>query len=269
MRQPPHARVEPFRSPLLPYVEQENIYRPLRTMNDPNYRGDWWSTNPDWTLAHTQIKTFLCPSDPVAPGGISAGSAACMHNYDSGPPAGAEGAVMYYFPGNTGLGKTNYTGVAGPGWNDGSLAAAAAGGANYRPYSGIFTNRSKVTLVGITDGTSNTLMFGEGYGGAVPGGRDIQWTWMGTAAMATFQGLRPCTAMPANVHPNNDPRCGWAGFNSAHTGIVNFCFGDGSVRGIRHGGSHQRYQPTSSAWWSLQALAGMADGDLRTAVMLQ
>ena len=190
------------------------------------------------------------------------------HSYDSGPPEGAEGAVMYYFT-NRNLGKTNYTGVAGPGWNDGSLGAASAGGANYRPYTGIFTNRSKVALPHIIDGSSNTLMFGEGLGGLTPGARDHQWTWMGSGAMATFQGLRTCTPLPSGVHANNDTRCNWASFSSMHTGMVQFGFGDGSVRGIRHGGSHQRYQPTSSGWWALQALAGMRDGDLRVAELLQ
>jgi len=247
---------------LLPYIELNNIYGQLRTMNDSTYTGPWWRTNPDWTLAHSQIKMLLCPSDPAAPGSQSGGSAALTHSYDSGNPAGAEGAVMYVFSDKT-LGKTNYTGVAGSGWNDGSIAAPAAGGANYRPYTGIFTNRSKVRIAAIPDGSSNTLMLGEGYGGAVPGTRDYQWTWMGTGAMATFQGLRPCTATPTGVNANNGTACNWANFSSAHTGVVQFCFGDGSVRPLRHGGSHQRFEPTSSAWWAVQAMAGMGDGDLR------
>ena len=60
---------------------------------------------------------------------------------------------MYYFTDRT-LGKTNYTGVAGPGWNNGSIAAPAALGANYRPYTGVFTNRSDIALIHITDGTA-------------------------------------------------------------------------------------------------------------------
>src|SRR5262245_50465356 len=142
---------------LLPYLEQENIYRQLRTMNDASYTGTWWGANPDWTLAHSQIKMFLCPSDqpPGALGPPTAestawGSAARTHSYDSGDPAGAEGAVLSYFSAEATLGKTNYTGVAGPGWNDGSVGAPSSGGANYRPYTGIFTNRSKVKVDHIT-----------------------------------------------------------------------------------------------------------------------
>jgi prepilin-type N-terminal cleavage/methylation domain-containing protein len=256
---------------LLPYLEQDNIYRQMRTMTDPSFVASvappgppaWWTVNPDWTMAHTQIKSLLCPSD-IAPGAITGGSAACMHSYDSGAPDGAEGAVMYYFPGNTQLGKTNYTGVAGPGWNHGSIGAPSAGGANYRPYSGVFTNNSKVSIPSIADGSSNTFLFGEGLGGLKPGARDFQWTWAGTGAMATFNGLKPGSPSPAGILPQNSTETNWATFSSNHTGVVLFCFGDGHVQPIRHGGSHQRLSPTSSAWWSFQALSGMADGDLRT-----
>jgi prepilin-type N-terminal cleavage/methylation domain-containing protein len=246
---------------LLPYLEQNNIYVQLRTMNDSTYTGPWWGTNPDWTMAHSLIPTFLCPADPFGPGAISSGSAALMHSYDSGPPDGAEGAVLYYFPGVMDLGKTNYTGVAGPGWGIGSIAAPSAGGANYRPYAGVFTNRSTVKLTQITDGTSNTLMFGEGFGGSAPGGRDFQWTWMGVGACATFQGLRPCNL--SNPSGFNDTRCSWAGFNSAHTGLVNFCFADASVRPVRVGQSYVR-NPTSADWYTFQALAGMKDDNVPT-----
>src|SRR5438876_3904847 len=112
---------------LLPYYEQDNIYRQLRTMTDSSYHGAWWETNPDWTLAHGKIPLLLCPSDPANPGDLdgTGGCAALMHSYDSGPPDGAEGAVMYYFAVSD-LGKTNYTGVAGPGWAKGSLAAPSS-----------------------------------------------------------------------------------------------------------------------------------------------
>jgi prepilin-type N-terminal cleavage/methylation domain-containing protein len=255
---------------LLPYVEQGNIYSQLRTMNDSSYLGPWYAINPDWTLAHSQIKIFQCPSDQ-GPGSVTGGSAALMHAYAPGAPSlpitAAGGAVMYYFGGVTDLGKSNYTGVAGPGWDNGVTYADSAGGANYAPYTGVFTNRSKTKIEAIGDGSSNTLMFGEGLGGAKPGPRDFQWTWMGTGAMATFQGLRTCTTSPAGIDSRNATECNWASFSSNHAGgMVLFCFGDGSVRGIANG-SGQRYHPTSDQWFAFQALAGKNDGDLRGSLL--
>jgi prepilin-type N-terminal cleavage/methylation domain-containing protein len=251
---------------LLPYIEQENIYRQLRTVNDTSYTGNWWGTNPDWTLAHSQIKTFQCPADPVSPGGATTGGTACIHSFDSGPPAGAEGAVMYYFaaPAGPQLGKTNYTAVAGPAGNNGSVGAPASLNANYSPYTGIFFNRSTTKLESIGDGTSNTLMFGELLGGSHPGARDFQQTWMGTGVMFTFRGL-------PNGPAGSATGVNWASFSSAHAGMVQFAMGDGSVRGVRHGSSAQRSAATGATgstpsvdWWAFQAMAGMNDGDLRT-----
>jgi prepilin-type processing-associated H-X9-DG protein len=107
------------------------------------------------------------------------------------------------------------------------------------------------------------MMFGELLGGNSPGSRDFQQTWMGTGIMFTFRGL--CNGPAGSATAVN-----WAGFSSNHSGVVQFCFGDGSVRGIRHGGSSARSAATgatgttpSSAWWAFQALAGSGDGDLR------
>jgi hypothetical protein len=51
---------------------------------------------------------------------------------------------------------------------------------------------------------------------------------------------------------------GWQFFSSTHTGIINFCMGDGSVRGIRQGGTGQR-NPAAPTWWVLLAMSGKAD----------
>jgi prepilin-type processing-associated H-X9-DG protein len=244
-------------------LEQDNIYDQLQTMTNPAYTGPWWGTNPDWTLAHTQIKTFLCPSD-ITPGvPLSAGSCALMHSYQPPGVNGSAGVVMYYFGGVSDLGKTNYTGIAGPGWAHGTTSAPSAGGANYSLYTGIFTNRSRVKITDVIDGTSNTLMFGEGLGRTYPGSPDFQWTWMGTGAMATFNGLKTGGTSPPGILPQNATEITWAGFSSLHTGVVQFVFADGSVRAINGRDSYQRLMPTSAAWYSFQALSGMRDNDLR------
>jgi prepilin-type N-terminal cleavage/methylation domain-containing protein len=79
-------------------------------------------------------------------------------------------------------------------------------------------------------------------------------------AMATFQGLRPCSQDDGSGA--NTPACNWASFSSNHTGITLFCFGDGSVRPVRNN-ANIRNLP-SSAFIQVQILAGMRDSKIPT-----
>ena len=62
-----------------------------------------------------------------------------------------------------------------------------------------------MSLVNITDGTSNTLMFGESLGGTNEGPRDFNLAWMGAGALPTAWDLL-------------DP-CQWYSYGSNHTGV--------------------------------------------------
>jgi prepilin-type N-terminal cleavage/methylation domain-containing protein len=244
---------------LLPYVEQDNVFKGMPNMANASFTGQWWGVNPDWTLAHTQIKIFVCPSD----GSSQTDSAALLHTYD---PTGvgtnpAYGAVLYYWPGYAALGKTNYLGVAGALGTGCHTASPSDGpGANLQRYEGFFYNNSKTSIASCPDGTSNTMMFGESIGGGAPypantGNLNVKHTWAGSGALGTKFGLR---APPQGGGPGP----GWQFYSSTHTGIVNFCFGDGSVRGVRYGGTDQR-NPAAVSWYVLQSMAGRMDGETR------
>src|ERR1700687_2170641 len=48
---------------LLPYLEHENIHKKLDVNFDVKTTGpSWWTNQTNWTVAHTRIKVFLCPS---------------------------------------------------------------------------------------------------------------------------------------------------------------------------------------------------------------
>ena len=164
---------------------------------------------------------------------------------------------MWYFASAYPLAKTNYTGVWGA---NGDRAASQASapyvladgtGVNLRKYSGIFQNRKGTKITAVTDGSSNTLMFGEALGGTDDGGQvTYGLRWINAHPLPTRHGLKA-------DHRDTS----WAQFGSKHTGIVQFCMGDGSVRGVRPAGT-STVNPVSNDWLVYQAMAGTADGDV-------
>jgi prepilin-type N-terminal cleavage/methylation domain-containing protein/prepilin-type processing-associated H-X9-DG protein len=209
----PWVGVIPF---LLPYLEQEAIYRQLvinwdltvgssATLTPP-----WWKNTTNWTLAQTRLPNLVCPSD--SPYDSTVGTIYRMHAWNQ-LPFGV--AYKYDFfangtdKGET-LGRTNYAGVAGP--------------AGVAPLAGVLTNRSRVTLATITngDGTSITRMFGETLGGNPSPVRDYSLAWIGPGAITLVPGGLGTPGSPIPFH-----------FSSRHPGVVNFCYADGSVRAVK------------------------------------
>jgi prepilin-type N-terminal cleavage/methylation domain-containing protein/prepilin-type processing-associated H-X9-DG protein len=194
---------------LLPYVEQDNVYRTFAVGTWPfpataGYYNGAGST--------AKIKYFLCPSDVADTVTPSSGSWAFLVYY-------AGGMTGWYFPGFYGYGKTNYASVAG-----------YLGNVPGYPYQGVYTANSKNATVQITDGSSNTLAFGETLGGAgPPTPRDFVANWY-SFNLPTAWGI---SGNPA-----------WYKYGSRHnnSSIINFAFADGSVRNVRNNVSNTIYQ---------------------------
>ena len=222
---------------LLPYTEQNNVYNQLQVSWDPYQTAGgstWYSNAANTAPARTRIKTFECPSAVVETTDGYLGP----HRMHLG------GFEVNGFSPNSNLGITHYVGVAGRFSLMGSNVTLGPGGPPTDGWRGVFVpsmvlpagaplslsavqRSGSVSNLTISDGTSNTLMFGESLGSgrndtaSGPVQIKVAWSWISAGARPTYDGLQ------------NQADRAFGSFSSNHTGVVNFAFCDGSVRTIR------------------------------------
>jgi prepilin-type processing-associated H-X9-DG protein len=222
---------------LLPYFEQDNLYR--RWDNYDNRNNVAGGMN---AVQAQVIKLLICPSDPLQP-------------------------VVYFNAAIAPPWTWGYYGISSYGGNGGTRSFSL----NYSriPQDGIFFRDSSVCLLGVTDGSSNTFLFGERYH------RDPQFDlqqplvspntgpfaqmgrWACVAGWGTLVMVELSTPVPINyqVPPGGDSSTltdrGCA-FGSGHPGGANFAFADGSVR----------FVSDSIPLATLQALSTRAGGEV-------
>jgi prepilin-type N-terminal cleavage/methylation domain-containing protein len=234
---------------LLPYVEQDNIYKLLFSAEPRKFNVDdttdlagWWTNGTYFTQAQTHIKTYECPSDnPYA----SAGGNGTFITFFSGDPLTFTGG---YYPNPTGnlFGRTDYVGSAGC---IGRQSGTDASSLFYGAYEGPFGNRTKNALGVMQDGTSNTILFSEALGGTDTGNRDFSIAWMGGSAFSLAWGTGP--------EPTQ-----WYQIGSKHPGVIQVGYGDGSVRTIRKGVGIGFNFTADSDWFNLMRAGGYHDGEV-------
>ena len=261
----------------LPYMEQDAIFKNFTVQNTTNATTiNWWigslgnrpgSTGSPvvppppapktlWGASGT-VKSLLCPSAPAADAFTSTLLLAPQTNgvgytYNFGNGSGNLGAGFLFSgaPGSVSLLKSTYAVMAG-------YPLFSAGGADTGGlYAGIFAFKSPdrgLAITAITDGTSNTILAGEyadanvnfGTGNVLTGDCAVNFA---SGPLYTYWGIRGGEA------GDQRPAFRWYKFSSKHTGVTQFCFGDGSVRAIRNGIDYTAYVQ----------LGGAADGQIIT-----
>jgi len=226
---------------LLPYIEQENIFRQY------NMRFPWFAVVPglvdNQTPLRNKIKTFICPSTPGGADRTVSGTFSF-------------GASFPY----TGLGVTDY--ATNSSINPGSITffGYPAGTGQFSLFSGMRPQLEGAgvpilgvapsqpnTVVGITDGTSNTILLCESagrpdlyIGGARQTGANNDGGWGhhendygldGAVSKTNRSSPGNCVI---NCHNDNETY-------AFHTGGAMHAFVDGSVRFIKESISPQTY----------------------------
>jgi prepilin-type N-terminal cleavage/methylation domain-containing protein len=229
---------------LLPFIEQEPVYKSTFTSAFPN--GYLYASPPD--AEFDPIKIYLCPSDPSAdPSGQAWSGGWAFGNY------GANYQVFGNYRAGDGPGATGYDNMQG----------AARFPATFK------------------DGTSQTIMFGERYGrcgddgfgnnlGSLWGHGNWAHLWMAMYAYGSpnpapngtpytygtaepWGNIPPGKVGPASMFQSSpDPQetaCDPARCATPHTGGMNVCLGDASVRNLA---------PALSplTWWYANTPAG-------------
>jgi prepilin-type N-terminal cleavage/methylation domain-containing protein/prepilin-type processing-associated H-X9-DG protein len=224
---------------VLPFIEQDNLYKQMNFAN-----GDYTMTGKNNPHGLTKVATYLCPSSPT-------------EKMLLGAPNNVNTPDLV--PANTGQPPytTHYYGLNGP------RGTNPATGQAYRNHStathegvpvaaqGMFQPIEKITLPGIPDGTSNTIMIGEmSWVSPQYGSRFRTWLRGGglTGTNASFVVSARNVVNPINsglraplLAPYNDMPMG-----SMHTGGANFGLGDGSVRFIRESIDLNTYRSLAS-----------------------
>jgi prepilin-type N-terminal cleavage/methylation domain-containing protein len=263
---------------LFPYMEQTTIYENINRYSNlnPDTTGVglpsgspeiprneyWWNPDPGaWDHVHYRIPALLCPTDSAQSGTENS----IMTVYAAGSSATALPGFGYYrettanAAWHTTVGKTNYLGNGGRNGiaGSGATSATTTAGLPADSLAGPFYQRSKTKMGNISDGTTNTFLFGEVTGAfrQAPNrsGRWMSFWFVSNGPMFTRYMVPIPTQDPADTtwgFLNSVQYPGALKYSSMHTGLINFTLGDGSVRSVG-------INMESPLWLTV---GGMADG---------
>lgn len=223
---------------ILPYIEQGSLYS-MWKWQPASYATN--CTGPSGGGNSTQqIKTYMCPTQ-----------------------SGSATWPFEIVASNQYLALTSYTGNAGTRAYNGCRETCTTGPGGQEPGDGIFYADSQVAMTSITDGTSNTILFGERHyreTGPCTSNGVIPWNladWGGWGVTnGTNNGLGDnggSSWVPINFTCTSASDSGRRlnAWGSPHTGGAQFSFADGS----------SRFLSTSTDLVTLQALSTRAGNE--------
>ncbi|MCA9126002.1 MAG: DUF1559 domain-containing protein [Planctomycetales bacterium] len=193
--QQPYLGTLPF---LLPQLEQANVY--VRIPEDHrkvNLLGEqiWFRVAALYELAQAKLSIFTCPSDVEVESAERIISRTHMYRNDNGGMTHQSFTLT-----NIGFGGTSYA------------ACAGYRGAVVQSVRGAFFNRSKTKFGEISDGLSNTILFGE-----TQAGPQFTYIWLSAAPVSSAFGFGDRFSRWGSYHQGN---------------LVTIALADGSVRTI-------------------------------------
>ena len=215
---------------LLPYFEEGATEEVLSSTLDlgVDARDDnYWEDPGAWYASQWQVGLLNCPTNPTdVPTG-----------YWDQIVVESPNLRVNGFPSSVAVqGTTHYLAVSG--------VYGEIGVPKFDAFVGVFSARSRTRIGQILDGTSNTLLFGEGPGTIgtairneftreIDSGYLHAFNWAGAATAPVSNGLK---ASDNNGTPNEEARydAHWAFYGSLHPAdVVHFCFADGAVQPLQ------------------------------------
>jgi prepilin-type N-terminal cleavage/methylation domain-containing protein/prepilin-type processing-associated H-X9-DG protein len=196
--------------PLLLYLEQVQLY------NAMNFSVNMFDI-PNSTIVSTGLSTLWCPSDA----GVETPS---LITFNIGP---APAAPVYY---------SSYAGCAGS-WFNNWMAIYFSPATGYQQMNGVLYAFSATKIASVTDGTSNTIMFGEHTRVIENAANQADWHWWpsgyyGDTIFTAYWPINPNKKIPITCQGVvTNPEVEAA--SSMHPGGANFGFMDGSVHFIK------------------------------------
>ena len=199
------------------------------------------------TVLQTKLATLQCPSDTLI----------------QNPPTSTSATYGWPASGIT-IARTNYMANAGL-WNSPAIGPNPFTDPNYPQYksnaTGVIFLYSATRFGDITDGTNNTMLFGEGTYGRLTGSdlSGCRWWMAGNYGDTMLNAMYPPnTKVPSStIDVNSNKATNTYGIyrmaaSSNHPGGVNYAFADGSVRFIKDTVDSWPLDPATSAPTSVQ-----------------